>query len=141
MNREFLQDYEARERELLEKFQRSVLEGKFGSDQIYPPKERFVKICEPIAKAGVAPFGSIWPLIPLYGSLVVPIAPKPRETFAQAHGFGARDLDKLIDFCKDTGKVQFVLNTFPTDYEGLDYLDSLLVEIVPPMGGYLPFRR
>ena len=75
MNRDFLQDYERKEFEQIRVFEKKIMEGGFGQDEIYPPKQRFVKLQEPLARCtGV--FGEIWPLIPLYGSLVIGIVPR-----------------------------------------------------------------
>ena len=74
----------------------------------------------------------MWPQVPLFGSTIVPIFPVPETLFAMVHGFEVAEIPKLVDFCKDTGKIQFSIATRPTLYAGLDYLDPILRELKPP---------
>jgi hypothetical protein len=69
----------------------------------------------------------------MFGSLLINVLPVRKEKFALVHRFDLRELDRLIDLCKDTGRVQFVLADLPTLYADLDHLDPLFSEIRPPL--------
>ncbi|MCZ7358330.1 MAG: hypothetical protein O8C66_03040 [Candidatus Methanoperedens sp.] len=45
-----------------------------------------------------------------------------------------------MDFCKDTGKVQFTLNGDPKLFKGLDFLDPLFEELHSPLVYNIPLR-
>jgi len=77
--------------------------------------------------------------MPLFGSLIVPIYPVKEAEFDVVHGFSKRNLTRLIDFCKDTGRIQFVLASRPINYFGLNYLDDLFTEVSPPVHTLIPF--
>jgi len=130
MNREFLLNYQANERELFKDFFTKVRNGNFGPDDSYPPKNRFKKILDPVATN--AYYESIWSQIPLYGSLVICLHPVREDIFAQHFGFNIEDIDNLIDFSKDTGKVQFAIGAPATNFEGLDFLNPIFEELNPP---------
>lgn len=139
MEKEFLEDYEQKEHSEYEKFRKKVLEGKFDSKkERYPPNERFHKLKEPVAEAYA--FESIWPQVPLFGSLIIPIFPRDKEHFQEIHGFEANDIERLVDFAKDTGKIQFALRAYPTAYIGLDFLEPIFTELRPPLPVVYPFE-
>lgn len=131
MKREYLQDYEETELEWHEKFRKMVIDGKFGLTDIFPPKERFVKITEPIA-FGVQPKPELWPQVPFSGSTVIMLYPVRKEFFKRRHGFEVSDINRIVDFIKETGKIQFVIDWPPTAFEGLDFLDPIFSELKPP---------
>lgn len=130
MNRDYLIDYQERETELIRDFYKKVLEGRFGPNDSYPPSDRFVKLKSPVATS--APFESIWPQIPLFGSLVICLQPCREDLFFSNFGFEIEDIDRLVDFAKDTGKIQFALGSPATTFQGLDYLDPIFKELNPP---------
>lgn len=138
MNKEALEDYSKKEEEEYTRFRKKVLEGHFTTEDIYPSKDRFVKLHEPLARA--APLQSIWPQVPLSGSPIVALAPRTKERFKLIHGFDANDIDRIVNFAKDTGKIQFVLLSSPTHYAELDYLDPIFIELKPPQGRYFPLE-
>lgn len=141
MDKEFLVDYEQNEYSEYEKFRKKVLEGKFDpTKERYPPEDRFHNLNEPIAEA--CSFGSIWPQIPLFGSLIIPIFPRDNAHFREMHGFEAndRDIERLVDFAKDTGKIQFALRSSPTAYQGLDFLEPIFKELRPPSSFVYPIE-
>jgi hypothetical protein len=43
------------------------------------------------------------------------------------------DIPRLIDLAKETGRVQFCLESNPTNYIGLSHLEHLFYEMRPPM--------
>lgn len=131
MLKEFLQAYHAREEELRVEFNRKYKQGEFGPNDIFPPRERFYKLREPY---GVTfPGMEIWPEVPLYGSLIITLFPVQDSKFESNHGFDPRFIDQLIDLCKDTGRIQFVLGSDPLLYESMDYLEPILTELKPPV--------
>lgn len=134
LNREYLEDYEHREHKEYEKFLKRMQKEEFSFDRDrYPPKERFIKLQKPIALTTLetAHESDIWCQVPFCGSLILPVPAWPKEYFENAL-FKASEIPKIIDFVKDTGKIQMVLETHPTDYVGLDYLDPFFVELEPP---------
>jgi hypothetical protein len=89
----------------------------------------------------------LWSQIPFAGTLIIPLSPSKADNFLMEHSFDRNDIDKLIDFSKDTGRVQFVLNSSPRLYENSDHLESVFSELEPPVlsipwqlfGGYRDF--
>ena len=73
--KEFLEDYEKKEKARAEKYLQRLEEGKISSDEIYPPKDRFKNLKEPIAKSPMAGF-SVWSVVPFYGSTLIPLIPR-----------------------------------------------------------------
>ena len=132
MDREYLEDYEQREEAEIEKFLKRVDEGKFSFERDrYPPNERFVKLKKPAALAA-PPARSIWAQIPFCGSLFLVLAPVAQQAFEEFY-FGVSEIPKVIDFIKETGKLQVCLAKMPKEYEKLDYLKPFLRELSPPV--------
>jgi hypothetical protein len=137
MDKEYLDDYFTKEKEEIGRFLGDLL--RIDSHSSYPDKSRFRKLKEPIGMANTK--YSIWSQIPLVGSLIIQIAPLQEDIFYKFHGdIEKRDFERLIDFCKDTGKVQFTLNGDPKLFEGLDFLDPLFEELHPPISYNTPLR-
>lgn len=138
MNRfeEFLQDYEAREAEKTNKFMKRLDEGKVAQNENYPPKERFIKLKEPIAE----PFVNIWGVVPFYGSTIAKLVPKDnKKAFDETHeniGYNSHKIDEMMDFQKETGRIQFALTMPPTYYKNLEFLEPLFHELEPPTLAY-----
>ncbi|MCZ7380245.1 MAG: hypothetical protein O8C64_01515 [Candidatus Methanoperedens sp.] len=134
MDKDFLENYLAKELEEIVKFEHNIYERKLNSS--YPDRKRFPKLNEPIGKA--IPGESIWPQIPLFGSLIIEIHPVPENLFYQFHGMEKQDFEKLIDFSKETGKVQFMINGYPESFRRMDFLLPLFEEIRPPLTNSIP---
>lgn len=134
--KEFLQDYEESEHEKIRKFVRQFDDGTFSHDDQYPPKERFVKLGDTISTPATGDM-NIWGLIPFNGSTIISLLPMDDEkTFNEAvkdSGFSSRKIDEMIDFVKDTGRLQFGLMSDPTDYMNLKFLEPLFSELKPPL--------
>lgn len=131
--KDFLLDYEMKEKEQASRFLEKVSKGKI---ERYPPLSRFIGPKEPLAQVNsIIP---IWGVIPFYGSTVFPLAPvrdkKVFNDFYAEHGFTSKDIDRLIDFVKQTGRLQFVISQPPTRFEKLEFLRPLFEELRPPMG-------
>ena len=75
----------------------------------------------------------IWSQIPFAGTLVIPLGVAKKENFLRLHSFDTGDILDLIRLSKETGRIQFTLNTNPTNYEGMDYLGPIFSELEPPM--------
>jgi hypothetical protein len=146
LNKEFLRDYAAREIEYDNKLSELSLRDRRGVVEEY--KTRFRHLQEPVAWSHG--HMSIWPQIPLYGTLIVPLYPFAEtytragkgkqerfEPFSRVHGFNPSDVDQLVDFARNTGRVAFVLANSPKDYEGLDFLDLIFSELRPPRNYHL----
>lgn len=109
LDNEYLEDYEKKEKDLYRKFFRDLAAGRIDEQTHYPPLSRFPKVNFPIARAHPE-FSSVYPIIPFFGTTIIHIEPAPKSLFQERHGFKPDELNKLVDFAKDTGKVQFVLS-------------------------------
>lgn len=90
MDKEFLEDYTAKEQEEIEKYHKKILNGSINLEEQYPPKSRFNKINDPVGR--VIPNKSIWPQIPLFGSSIVSLMPVKKNEFSSL-GFNLSDID------------------------------------------------
>ena len=136
MDREYLEDYEQKELNEYERLvERRVREGKFsfGKDR-YPPDWRFVNLQKPVALAvpGSAETPNLWTQVPFCGSLIFVLSPASKPIFEECY-FKISEIPKVIDFIKESGRLQVVLNVLPTQYEGLDHLDPFFKELNPPL--------
>lgn len=135
MNVEYLEDYDAREKEQMNNFFKKLYEGEYNEEDRYPAADRLC-LKTPYTKSIL--FEKIWYQIPLYGTTVIELAPLTKDEtilFERAHGFSINDIDKLIDFAKESGKIQFCLCTRPTEYKESDFLESIFQELKPPVLG------
>lgn len=130
MNEEFLQDYHMRELAAASKFVERLEKGQIEPEERFPPANSFHRLLKPSAIAATA--SPIWPQIPLCGSLIIPLSPRAENHFKELHGFGSSDIDSLVSFCKETGRVQFALSSDPLSFRGLDFLDPIFSELKPP---------
>jgi hypothetical protein len=141
MDKQFLLDYEKNENEEYIRFEKALREGtfKFGKDR-FPADHRFVKLQEPIALPifEAAQKENIWAQIPFSGSLIFTIAPYSKKEFERLF-FDTAEIPKIIDFIKETGRLQVILNAKPSSYVGLDYLDPVFLELRPPILHSAPY--
>jgi len=124
---EQLLDKEKREEENFLEFLKTDSSNKGA---VFPADTRFKKLKHPVATKVNSE--RPWSQIPLFGSLLVSIFPGRKQDFEKIHGFDLRDLRRLIDYCKDTGRVQFILAAGQTQFKGMEFLDELFTEIDPP---------
>jgi len=125
-------DYHEKENENYLKFLKEF--QKTGNIE-YPTKSRFSKLDDPIVETT----SNIWSIIPFYGSSLVHVYPSSRERTIEACGWGTdRDINNLIQLAKDTGRVQFILDSSPLEYEHHDYLEPILSELHPPVNELIP---
>ncbi|MDG6953932.1 MAG: hypothetical protein JRN33_02970 [Nitrososphaerota archaeon] len=127
MRRERLFEYQKREEERQADYRRKCKGGEWRSVTSF---SSFKRIQYPVTMR--AQDCALWPQIPLFGTTLVPVFAIPERLFARVNGFEVRDIPRLIDFSNDTGRIQFTLATQPMEYEGLDYLDTLFEEVMPP---------
>ena len=141
MDREYLENYYHEEHDEYERLVlKKIREGKFFLEKDkYPPDERFVNLQKPAASATLpaAQDTNLWANIPFCGSLIFNLSPMPKFKFEEFF-FAVSEIPKVIDFIKETGRLQVALNSSPLNYEGLDYLDPFFVELKPPLLFYTP---
>lgn len=131
MDKKFLEDYETKEREKIKKFYQRLRDGKFRLGDRYPSEDR-LELNEPYTKA--ISEEKIWAQIPLYETVVISLRPTNEQAhFEEVHGFDIEDIGRLIDFAKETKKIQFALSDPPIYYEGISFLEPVFTEMSPPM--------
>lgn len=140
MDKEFLEDYEAQEHEEIKLFMKNVTEGKFSKNQRFPPENRFKKLHKPITYIG-STNNPIWPVIPFSGSTIVPLIAAKKTTFESLHKFSINQIEEMVTFSEDTGKIQFVLMDDPTKYIKLDFFDPIFERLRPPQFVGMPSSK
>jgi len=96
---------------------------------------------KPLVRAGLSAIReSVWAQIPLGGTLILGLEPIPKDDFEKIYHVKATEIPELVDFIKDTGKLQIVLNLTPSFYAGLDYLELVFDELKPPYDGGFPVQ-
>jgi len=145
MDRGFLEEYWLKERKDFQKFLNQRAKGRDSS--VYPAPSRFVgglKNPTLYALQRTHCYSDrqeiFWSQVPFAGSLIVVLKPVPERRFKRDHGFEAKRIPELVEFAKETGKINFVLAKTPLAYDGLDFLDPILTELKPPMGWLLPIE-
>lgn len=134
MDKEFLEDYHAKERDALKKFIEKEKENKEGillHTEHFPSLDRFPKITDPITITH-AYRSSVFGIVPFYGSVVVPLIPICKEDFKSGTGLSPEYIEEIVDFTKRTGKIQFILETPAITFNDLDYLAPIFNELRPP---------
>ncbi|MDD4148302.1 MAG: hypothetical protein PHO85_07265 [Candidatus Cloacimonetes bacterium] len=133
MDFESLNDYHEKEREQYDSFIKSTPQNQLLSKE-YPSRSRFPKLHDFITYATVGPGESIWIQAPYTGSLLVPLVPtQTLQEFEQLYGISKSQIPEIVDFVKETGKIQFYLEGCPEDYVNRDYLDPIFSELNPPV--------
>lgn len=136
MDKEQLEDYEEREISEVAGYWKKIEEGKFSFKRDrYPPARRFMHLQEPIAYASSPELfkpDNFCSLIPFSGSLILPLAPVSKPMFEQIY-FEVSKIPEIIEFIKDTGRLQLVLSGYPLSFVGLDHFDSFFKELKPPV--------
>jgi hypothetical protein len=137
MNKEFLRDYERKEIELQKEYYRNIKASEITRVKGYPPLSRFKKYNNPLVicdEKAYSQYGErIWSQIPFAGTLIIPLGISNKENFLRLHGFDINEIPELVKLSRETGRVEFTLNTNPTHYEGMDYLEPIFSELEPPM--------
>lgn len=140
--KEFLEDYEAKELEDYERFKKKFIDDNFGPEDTFPSVDRFPELRKPISRlfhlGKYSAKNRIWSRIPLSGSTICGLAPFPETLFEETTGFSVKQIPEVINFVKDTGKLQFVLRHYPTAFLDTQFLEPILTEIRPPVGVNFP---
>ena len=140
--KEFLEDYEAKELEDYESFKKKFIEDKLDPEETFPSTDRFPELRKPICRLFrlecYSAKDNIWSRIPLSGSTVCGLPSFPESIFEKNVGFSVKQIPRVIDFVKDTGKLQFVLRHYPTAYLDAQFLEPILTELRPPLGVNFP---
>jgi hypothetical protein len=146
LDKKFLEEYDQKEAEEIKRWNRQLSGKDYDPDSTYwPPSSRFQKLSEPVffafqaqAQLDAAAPGEIWSQIPFAGSLIIKLAPlKEPRLFKLFNGFEIGDIPRLVDFARDTGKVQFMLSCHAKNFEGLDFLYPIFTEFRPPLYGHI----
>ena len=135
MDKEFLSNYQAREAEEYKKLVVNKIENgtfNFNNDK-YPPDKRFYNLKRPVTDSTfVNCFAEDrWNQVPFSGSTIICLDALPPATFEKFY-FKISEIPKVIDFIKETGKIQIALQDPPQFFEGLSYLDPFFNELEPP---------
>lgn len=130
MDKEFLTDYAMKQFEEDTRYAQLLAENNFEAAREYS-HARIGKLSEPVGRS--TQFLSLWPQVPFFGTTIVPLSPFTEPHFKVFHGFGASEIDRLVDFAKETNRVAFVLNDDAKEFAGLDFLDPIFTEMKPTM--------
>ena len=136
MNREYLYDYYKRELEIFNKRMNMLNDGKIKDQRNLISYERFQKIIEPVAYSDGNK--DIYSILPIYGTTIMQIYPINKFYFKDFYGFDISELEELVYFSKNTGKIQFMLGIDPRLFEDLDHYDILFDELNPPVHFKIP---
>lgn len=55
------------------------------------------------------------------------------------YGFSSKEIPDLIEYSKETGRIQFILEALPIDFEGLHFLEPIFRDLKPPV--LLDYRK
>jgi hypothetical protein len=113
MNKEYLQNYQAKEREEFDRFIHKIQSHGLDPDDRYPSLERLGIDHHPIVYSVCSTYRfdkeKIWSQVPLAGTLLIPLPAYDKEHVLNACGFDVSDIPDLIRLAKDTGRVRFGL--------------------------------
>jgi len=138
MNKEFLTDYDEREDGVRREFLKRLDDDfELGRDR-FPPDNRFSRLKQPVVQAAGSSAGEdIWSQVPFCGSLIVPIGPFLSAREFEKRYFRISEIPRIVDFAKETGKIQISLYACALRFEGFDFLDPIFKELNPPRMHYL----
>lgn len=72
--------------------------------------------------------------MPLYKSTIISIPPWSQQRFKDFFGWGtSKDIENLVDLAQQTGRIQFTLINSAVEYENLEWLDPVFLELKPPL--------
>lgn len=133
MKRQYLEDYQQKEQRAYGKLINRIWRGKFNfKKDRYPPDERFIKLQRPVALTSFhGARDNLWAQIPFCGSLILILLPLSKSVFERVF-FKTSDIPKVIDFIKETGRLQIAIGGQALAYEGLDFLEPFFEELKPP---------
>lgn len=140
MKKEFLKDYQ---RELISEQHTFIENSKLGQfslcsdyylNRFHKPSFPISALHSSIQMKQIDSNLPIWNFIPLSRTLVVSIAPaSSKAVFEKYHGFKIDEIPDIVEYVRNTGKLQFVLRSPPLNYEHMDFLEPIFVHLKPPM--------
>lgn len=135
MDAEYLENYHAKEDEEYERLVVKKIEENtfnFFSDK-YPPDNRFSNLKRPVTDSTIIGCNAEdrWDQVPFSGSTILNLEACPKSIFEEFY-FKVSEIPEIINFIKETGKIQIVLQQSAKVYEGLSYLDPFFQELKPP---------
>jgi hypothetical protein len=138
VKKEELDNYEREEIERQKQYYRNALSTVVKEPIMgYQNSLRFKKLNAPVVLADTSTYSQynekIWSQVAFAGTLVIPINVATKENFLLLNSFDVSEIANLVQLSKDTGRVQFCLNTLPSKYAELDYLDPIFSELGPPI--------
>lgn len=129
MDNKFLKEYFDKELELGQEYFRN-----HSPSEPTPPLTRFPKLKKPYTYAVIGKEAPLWPQMLCTGTLIVPLIPQRDEKqFNDTYGFSSEEIPELIQFSKETGRIQFLLEVSPTEFQNLPFLEPIFQELNPPM--------
>jgi len=135
MDKDFLTDYSSKQLNDDDKLADLLEHSQFEAAREFS-RTRIGALGEPVGRS--ARGFSLWPQIPFFGTIIVPLSPFAEPAFKMVHGFSASEIDRLVDFARETKRVTFVLNDDAREFVGLDFLDPIFTEMQPTMDNVLP---
>jgi hypothetical protein len=142
MKKEYLDDYQAREREEFAHFTRKVLSNELDLDDRYPSLQRLKIVHQPIVLTTCRTYlfdkEKVWSQIPFAGTLLIPLSAYDKDHMLNGCGFDVNDIPDLIKLAKETGRVRFGLADPPVYFENMDYFEPIFRELEPPELLYMP---
>ena len=99
MKKEYLQDYQAKEREEFDRFKRKIQPHGLDPDDRYPSLQRLGIVHHPIVYSVCSTYRfdkeKIWSQIPLAGTLLIPLSAYDRDHMLNGCGFDVSDIQTL----------------------------------------------
>ena len=133
LTKKFLEEYSSREKASVRKFQIEIIKNPSAR---YPSIKKWDNLKTPIIHSDPQLYAydkeKIWTQIPLAGTLIISLMNVSEEFCLYNNGFSSEEIPQLIEMAR-TGKIKFALGTNPTNYEGLDYLETIIEEFEPPV--------
>jgi hypothetical protein len=142
LNKKYLQEYQAQEKEEFEHFKSKILSHGLNPEDRYPSLQRFRNVHQPIAQATCSTYRfyneKIWSQIPFPGTLLIPLSAYDKDHMLKGCGFEVSDIPNLITLAKETGRVQFGLADPPINFENMEHFEPIFTELKPPELLYMP---
>jgi hypothetical protein len=73
-----------------------------------------------------------WSVVAFSGSTIIPLFPAEKQMFERLYCFKTSQIDEIVSFAEETGKIQFALMRKPTEYQHLEFLSPILERLSPP---------
>jgi hypothetical protein len=141
MKKEYLDDYQARERKEFARFTRKILSHGLDLDDRYPSFQRLGIVHQPIVLAARNTYlfdkEKIWSQIPFAGTLLIPLSAYDKDHMLNGCGFDVNDIPELIKLAKER-RVRFGLADPPEYFENMDHFEPIFRELEPPELLYMP---